>query len=164
LRLNIETGFSRTLLDAFDRGALDAVVVLRESERRDGEALRHDRLGWFAAPSYIHRAGEPVRLATLAPPCGVHAAATRALDAARVPWVTAFVGGGVSAVAAAAIAGLGIAPLASRVAPPGTVDVGPSIPLPKLPRTQVMLHSQVSDPRLSKALRVLAATFRAPAG
>jgi DNA-binding transcriptional LysR family regulator len=163
LRLDVRIGFSRALLDDFDDGKIDAVLVRREAGRRDGEKLLQDRFGWFAAPSFHHRAGEPLRLATLAPPCGVHALAARALDAARIKWIEAFVGGGIAAVAAAVTAGLGVAPLAARLAPPGSVDIGTSAGLPKLPRSDVVLHSRVSDPRLAGAVRTLAAAFRAAA-
>jgi hypothetical protein len=59
-------------------------------------------------------------------------------------------GGGVMTVAAA------VAPLARRIA----VDVGPDIPLPKLPPSDVVLHSRAADARLAGTLRVLAAAFR----
>src|SRR5882757_3503760 len=163
LRLEVRIGFSRALLDDFDNGTLDAVLVRREAGRRDGEKLLQDRFGWFAAPIFRHRAGEPLRLATLAPPCGVHALAARALDAAKIKWIAAFVGGGIAAVAAAVTAGLGVAPLAARLAPPGSIDVGASAGLPKLPRSDVMLHSRVSDPRLAGAVRTLAAAFKSAA-
>ena len=158
LRLELRIGFSRALLDAFDAGAFDAVLVRREGGRRDGEKLLQDRFGWFAAPDF--RAGEPLRLLTLAPPCGVHAMSVRALEAARIKWTEAFVGGGLAAVSAAVMAGLGVAPLAARLAPLGSVDIGESARLPKLPRSVVMLHSRVSDPRLAGAVRTLAAAFR----
>lgn len=161
LRLDVQIGFSRTLLDAFDDGALDAVVVRREAGRRDGEKLLQDRFGWFAAPTFRRHAGEPLRLATLAQPCGVHALSTRALDAAKIKWVEAFVGGGIAAVSAAVTAGLGVAALAARLAPPGSIDIGAS--LPKLPRSDVTLHSRVSDARLAGAVRTLAAAFRSAA-
>jgi DNA-binding transcriptional LysR family regulator len=161
LRLDVRMGFSRALLDDFDKGAIDAVLVRREAGRRDGEKLSQDRFGWFAAPTFRQWSGEPLRLATLAPPCGVHALATRALDAAKIKWVEAFVGGGIAAVAAAVTAGLGVAPLAARLAPPGAVDVGAS--LPRLPRSDVVLYSRVSDPQRAGAVRTLAAAFRAAA-
>lgn len=163
LWLDVRLDFSRPLLEAFDDGALDAVLVRREAGRRDGEKLLNDRFGWFAAPTFQYRAGEPLRLATLAPPCGVHALAGRVLDAAKIKWVEAFLGGGIAAVAAAVTAGLGVAPLASRLAPAGSVDIGTSAGLPKLPRSDVMLHSRVSDPRLAGAVRTLGAAFRAVA-
>jgi DNA-binding transcriptional LysR family regulator len=161
LRLDVRIGFSRALLDAFDGGALDAVLVRREAGRRDGEKLLQDRFGWFAAPTF--HADAPLRLATLAPPCGVHALAARALDGAKIKWIEAFVGGGIAAVAAAITAGLGVAPLAARLAPAGSIDIGESAKLPKLPRSDVMLHSRVSDPRLAGAVRTFSAAFRSAA-
>ena len=104
-----------------------------------------------------------MRLATLAPPCGVRAIAVRALDKAGIAWNETFVGGGVTAVAAAALAGLAVAPLARRIAPAGLVDIGSSEKLPGLGSSKVMLHSRVSDPVKLAALRTLAATFRSVA-
>jgi len=160
LRLEVHIGTSSDMLAAFDRGAHDAVIVRRESARRDGETLLRDRFGWFAAPTFRHRAGEPLRLATLSESCGVRALAVRALDSAAVPWVEAFVGGGVAAVVAAVMSGLAVAPLARRVAPAGAVDIGPRIPLPGLGASEVVLYSRVSDPHLVAAVRVMAASFR----
>jgi DNA-binding transcriptional LysR family regulator len=160
LRLDVRIDTSRDMLDAFDRGAIDAVIVRREGARRDGETLLTDRLGWFASSSYRHPAGEPLRLASLSDACGVRALAVRALEAAGIAWIEAFVGGGIAAVAAAVTSGLAVAPLARRIAPPGAVDVGPALQLPELPASDVVLHSRVSDPQLAGALRVLAAAFR----
>jgi DNA-binding transcriptional LysR family regulator len=160
LHLDVRIGTSRDLLDTFDRGAIDAVIVRREGDRRDGEILLKDRLGWFASPTWRHPAGEPLRLASLSEACGVRALAVRALEAAGIPWIEAFVGGGIAAVVAAVTSGLAVAPLARRIAPPGAVDVGPALRLPELPASDVVLHSRVSDPQLAGALRVLAAAFR----
>src|ERR1700682_4909211 len=104
--------------------------------------------------------GEPLPLATLAPLCGVPAIAVRALDRAGIVWSETFVGGGVTAVVAAALAGLAVAPLARRIAPAGLIGIGPSHRLPPLGASKVMLHSKVSDPAKLAALRTLAATFR----
>jgi DNA-binding transcriptional LysR family regulator len=93
----------------------------------------------------------------------VRALAVRALDKAGIAWNESFVGGGVTAVAAAALAGLAVAPLARRIAPPGLVELGPAEGLPRLPSSKVMLHSKVADPAKQMALRTLAATFRSVA-
>jgi DNA-binding transcriptional LysR family regulator len=160
LTLAVTIGFSRSLLDTYDAGELDAVIVRQEGSRRGGEKLVEDEFGWFAAPKLQWRRGERLRLATLAPPCGVRATAIRALDKAGIPWSETFVGGGVTAVVAAAMAGLAVAPLARRIAPPGMVDIGPAQGLPRLAPSKVMLHSKVSDSAKLAALRTLAATFR----
>jgi DNA-binding transcriptional LysR family regulator len=164
LALAVTIGFSRTLLDSYDAGELDAVIVRQEGSRRSGEKLAEDEFGWFASPRLKWHRGEKLRLATLAPPCGVRAIAVRALDKAGIAWSEAFVGGGVTAVIAAALAGLAVAPLARRLAPPGMIDIGPAHGLPRLGYSKVMLHSKVSDPAKLAALRTLAATFRSVAG
>ncbi|MCA6117246.1 LysR family transcriptional regulator [Bradyrhizobium sp. WSM 1738] len=160
LALSVTIGFSRRMLDAYDAGELDAVVVRQEGSRRGGEKLAEDAFGWFATRRLDWRRGETLPLATLAPPCGVRAVAIRALDKAGIAWGESFVGGGVTAVTAAALAGLAVAPLARRIAPPGLVDIGPAQGLPRLPSSKVMLHSKVSDPAKRMALRTLAATFK----
>jgi DNA-binding transcriptional LysR family regulator len=163
LALAVTIGFSRDLLDAYDAGRIDAVIVRQEGGRRGGEKLAEDEYGWFASPRFAWRRGERLQLATLAPPCGVRAIAVRALDKAGIVWGEAFIGGGVTAVVAAALAGLAVAPLARRIAPPGLVDIGPAQDLPRLGVSKVMLHSKVSDPAKLAALRTLAATFRSVA-
>ncbi|PDT91586.1 LysR family transcriptional regulator [Bradyrhizobium sp. Y36] len=163
LTLAVTIGFSREMQDAYDAGELDAVIVRQEGSRRGGEKLAEDEFGWFASRRFALPKGEALPLATLAPPCGVRAVAVRALDKAGLPWRERFVGGGVTAVVAAALAGLAIAPLARRIAPPGLIDIGPAHKLPKLGSSKVMLHSKVSDPAKLAALRAVAATFRSAA-
>lgn len=160
LTLAVTIGFSRDLLDAYDTGKLDAVIVRQEAGRRGGEKLAEDEFGWFASPRLRWRRGERLRLATLARPCGVRAIAVRALDKAGVEWSEAFIGGGVTAMVAAALAGLAVAPLARRIAPPAMVDIGPTHGLPRIGTSKVFLHSRVGDPAKLAALRALAATFR----
>jgi len=160
LVLAVTIGFSREMLEAYDTGRLDAVIVRQEGSRRGGEKLTEDEFGWFAAKRFVWPRGDALPLATLAPPCGVRAIAVRALDKAGVAWSEGFVGGGVTAVAAAALAGLAVAPLARRIAPAGLIDIGAAQGLPRLGASKVMLHSKVSDSTKLAALRTLAATFR----
>lgn len=160
LQIEVRIASSRDLLAAFDRHELDAAVVRREGSRNDGEVLVEERFGWFAAPTWRHRSEEPLRLATMAPPCGVRAIAVKALDAAGVPWTEVFIGGGVMAVAAAVTAGLGVAALAQRVAPAGAVDVGERLGLPAMAPSAIVLYSAASDPRSREMLRALGAAFR----
>lgn len=68
-----------------------------------------------------------------------------------------------TAVAAAVVSGIAIAPLARRLAPVGSIDVGPILKLPRLGRSKVMLYSRVDDPRRRAALRTLSAAFRSQA-
>jgi DNA-binding transcriptional LysR family regulator len=140
---------------------LDAVVVLRHDEsRRGGEVLLTEGFGWFSAPDFALPVDLPLPLAAQPEPCSLRAMALRALDAARVPWRDAFIGTGAATVGAAAVAGLAVAPLARRVAPVGTVEVGESLGLPALQGREAVLHSNVAGDRAAAALRRVAGAFR----
>lgn len=160
LLIEIRIGSSGDLLQSYDRRELDAVIVRLHVGRTDGEVLAHEKFGWYAAPGWQHRAGEPLPLATLAEPCGVRVMAGQLLDEAGLPWTEIFVGGGVSAVSAAVTAGLGISALARRMLPLGSVEVGPKLGLPELPRLPILLHSRARAGRPQDALTALAAAFR----
>jgi DNA-binding transcriptional LysR family regulator len=160
LLIEVRIASSAPLLQSFDRRELDAVITRTDAGRSDGKLLAEEKFGWFAAPGWQHRAGEPLPLATLAEPCGVRAMAAQALEAAAMPWREIFVGGGVAAVAAAVVAGLGVAALAPRMLPMGAVDVGPRLGLPELPRLPVLLHARVKGGRPREALAALSAAFR----
>jgi DNA-binding transcriptional LysR family regulator len=160
LLIGVRIEGSPNLLKAFELGALDAVIVRREDDRRNGDVLTQERFGWFAAPSFEHRKGEALRLASLSASCGVRNFATRALDAAGLDWVEVFVGGGMAAVTAAVSAGLAVAPLARRVAPVSLIDVSTEFQLPPLPTSEIVLHSNLSDARTKGALRTISAAFR----
>ena len=160
LVIEIRIGSSADLLQSFDRRELDTVIVRLHAGRSDGDVLTEEDFGWFAAPGWQHRVGEPLPLATMAEPCGVRALAGQLLDAAGVPWTEIFVGGGVAAVAAAVMAGLGVAALAPRMVPFGAVDVGPKLGLPDLPRLPVLLHTRVKTGRARDALDALSAAFK----
>ena len=162
LTLEIRIDSSREILDAFEDGALDAAVILRHDSRRtDGEVLMEEPFGWMAAPDFEHRSGEPLYLATQSEPCRVR---EMAVNVAGIAWQEVFVGGGVGTIGAAVAAGLAVAALSRRVAPPGTIDVGESLGLPPLPPRSVVLHSRVADPVAKKALRTFSTTLRAMAG
>ena len=160
LLIEIRIGSSCPLLQGFDRREFDAVIVRRQEDRADGELLAEDSFGWFAAPGWQHRAGAPLPVATMPEPCGVRTLAGQLLDEAGVPWTEVFVGGGVAAVAAAVMAGVGVAALARRMLPFGAVDIGPKLGLPDLPPSPVVLHSRAEDKARQDALTALAAAFR----
>ncbi len=160
LLIEIRIASSGDLLQSYDRRELDTVIVRLHAGRDDGQVLTKEKFGWFAAPGWQHRAGEPLPLATMAQPCGVRAIAEQLLDEADIPWTEVFVGGGVMAVAAAVMAGLGVAALSPRMLPFGAIDAGPRLGLPALPQLPVLLHTRVRDGRARDALTALGAAFR----
>jgi DNA-binding transcriptional LysR family regulator len=161
LAIELRIGSSGDLLQSYDRRELEAAIVRFESGRKDGDLIAQEQFTWFAAPNWQQRAGEPLPVATLAEPCGVRVMAGRLLDEHRIPWSESFVGGGVPAVVAAVMAGLGVAALAPRMLPFGAVDVGARLKLPMLPRLPVILHSRVAPgTRAHAALDALCAAFK----
>ncbi|MGH6614264.1 LysR substrate-binding domain-containing protein [Sphingomonas sp.] len=160
LTIEVQLDTSRALLDAFDRGELDAAIIRREDDRRDGEVLGPEHFGWFAAPQFEHRQGEPLKLAALSSVCGVRDISTRALDAAGIAWTEVFLGGGSSVVTAAVSAGLAVSAFSCRLAPADTVEVSQRFGLPPLPSSEIVLHSTLTDTKSREALRTLACAFR----
>lgn len=160
LRLEVELGLSSKLLEAYDTGALDVAIVRSDARQRDGELLRRDVIGWYAAPGWQWNCAEPLPLVTISGECGLRALSAKALDSAAIGWVDGFLGGGVAAVNAAVSAGLGVAPLARRIAPPDAVEVGRKLGLPALPLARIVLHASTRDPQIRSALRMLSAQMR----
>ena len=164
LVLEMRVGSSRDILSAFDGGALDVAIVLEhDAGRRGGAPLLSETFGWMAARDFVHRPGDPLPLAAQAEACGLRGMGVAALDGAGIPWTEVFVGGGVGTVAAAVTAGLAVAVLSRRVAPHGSIDVGPALGLPALPSRDLVLHASLSDPAARQSLRMLAAAIRSMA-
>lgn len=161
--LEVRVGLSHAMRAAWEAGECDACVLRREAGGQDGEVLGIDPLGWRALPGLVLRGTDPVPLAVLRSPCGVRAAALRALDAARRPWREAFSAGSCAALLAGVGAGCGVAPmgrLAAGDAPDGGADLG----LPPLPPSEIVLCGRAGTPVLAAALRALAGGMRASLG
>lgn len=165
LLLEMRVMTSKEVLAEFDAGAIDAAIVLRHDNRRqDGTLLLYEAFGWMATPDFEHRDGTPLRLATQAEPCSVRSMAIGALDQAGVPWTEVFVGGGATTIGAAVSAGLAVAALGRRVAPAGTIDIGPRLRLPALPQREVVIYASATDAQAKSALRSLGAAIYSTAG
>jgi DNA-binding transcriptional LysR family regulator len=160
LRMEVELDNSAALLGALDRGTIDAAILRRDDDRRDGAVLAPEPFGWYAAPDFAHCPSKPLRIASTAPSCGVRNIAARALDAVGIAWTEVFLGCS-PLVADAVTAGLAVAVFATRLAPAGTVEVGAKFGLPVLPASELVLVYGVSDPKSRAILKEIAAAYRA---
>lgn len=158
--LEIRVGLSHAVRAAWESGECDACVIRREVGGQDGEVLGTDALGWRAAPGFSLRQEDPIPLAVLAPPCGVRAAALRALDAAHRPWREAFSAGSCASLLAGVRAGCGVAPM-GQLAAGDMPDRGEELGLPRLPPSEIVLFGRAGTPVLVAALRALASGVRA---
>ncbi|MFC4763917.1 LysR family transcriptional regulator [Dyella koreensis] len=161
LLIELRAAGSVEIADAYDEGKLDAALVLQPGDkRRNGDKLYDETFAWIAAADWQPRTGQPLPLSTQGASCSIRNAAVRTLDLAGIPWTEVFIGKGAAMVGAAAAAGLAIAVLPRRSAPPHTVDVGASLSLPELPTHEVVLYSALHDRRSRAALGTLAAAFK----
>jgi DNA-binding transcriptional LysR family regulator len=160
LTIEVRLDSSPELLDAFDRGEIDAAIIRREDDRRDGEVLGPEHFGWFATPGFVRRQGEPLKLAASSPSCRIRNLATRALDAQGIAWREVFLGCGSFVIADAVAAGLAAAAFPIRLAPTGTIEVSKRFGLPPLPSSEIVLLSTLSDAKSRAALRTIAGAFR----
>ncbi|HJT11252.1 MAG TPA: LysR family transcriptional regulator, partial [Dongiaceae bacterium] len=156
LTIEVRLDNASALLAACDRGEIDAVIIRRDDDRRTGEVLAPEHFGWFAAPDFVYRPGEPLRLAASSPSCGIRNIANQALDAAGIAWTEIFLGCGSFVVAEAVQAGLATAIFSRRLAPAGTIEVSRRFGLPPLPPSEIVLLSSLSDPRSRAMLKTLA--------
>jgi len=164
LLIELRAAGSRDVAAAYEEGKLDAALVLQAGEHRgNGEKLFDESFVWIAAPDWQPRAGQPLPLSTQGPTCSIRNAAVRTLDQAGIPWTEVFIGKGAAMVGAAVAAGLAIAALPRRSAPPHVIDIGATLSLPALPVHEVVLYSALHDRRSRAALGTLAAAFRSMA-
>lgn len=158
--LHLRTAGTRTLLELYDAGELDAIIVLRHDDiRRDGEFLFQESFGWYCAADFDLQANVPVPLVLQPAPCNLRAMALRALDTASIAWREVFVGTGATAVGAAAEAGIGVALLAQSAVPAGVAEVRARM-LPELPKLDVVMISTVTGDYGNSVLRRITRAFR----
>lgn len=161
LLIEIRVAGSREVLEAYEKGSLDAALILQpDNHRGQGETLFAETFAWIAAANWEPRPGQPLPLSTQGESCSIRASAVRALDQAGIAWTEVFIGKGAAVVGAAASAGLAIAVLARRAAPTGTVDVGAKLALPPLPTHEVVLYTALHDRRSRDAMRTLGTAFK----
>lgn len=164
LLLELRVAGSRELMQAYEKGEIDAALVVQpEGSRQRGETLYRELFAWIGLAGWRPRPGEPLPLSTQGESCGIRSAAVRALDQAGVAWTEVFIGKGAAVLGAAAAAGYAVSVLARRAAPGGTVDLGPVLSLPTLPSQDVVLYTALNDRRSRQALHALAEAFKQPA-
>jgi DNA-binding transcriptional LysR family regulator len=159
LDISVRVGASHELLAEFDREEVDVAIVRNERHRRDAESLFEDRYGWFADLSMRTR-GDPMPLVTVDDACGIRGTAIRLLAQEGIQWSDAFIGGGVATALYAAAAGMGVAPLPTRLAASRLIDVGELFGLPPLPTVEMVMYSRWMDAHTRESLRILAGAFR----
>ncbi|MEM1132289.1 MAG: LysR substrate-binding domain-containing protein [Pseudomonadota bacterium] len=158
-RVSLEVTCKLTLpiLERFDGGEFDLVLIKRHPGAGDGETVLHENLAWVAAREYpLPDGDEPLALVCAPRPCVLRDLATRQLDTAGRAWRIAFSSGSLAGNLAALRSGLGIAPLPREMAP-ADLKVLPKSALPVLPDIETAML-EAAD--LSPAAQLLRDTIR----
>ncbi|MEV0204183.1 LysR substrate-binding domain-containing protein [Streptomyces sp. NPDC050788] len=159
LELTVE--LSGTLHEQLAAGKLDLVLAKRRPEDSRGQLVWHDELVWIGAERLRLEPDRPVPLIVFPPPGITRAVALESLEREGRPWRIACTSGSLSALIAAASAGLGVMAHSRGLIPPGLARVPTRFGLPELtPVDFVLIHSHRPG-TAQEAADALAATILA---
>jgi DNA-binding transcriptional LysR family regulator len=167
--MELTAGLSEDLYRNFDSGALDIIFVKRRSADRRGMVAWREPIAWTAQPGFRVDSGTALPLLLYPAPSLTRAKAVEALEKAKRGWRIAFTSGSLSALTAAARAGLGLMPHSARLLPPGLAVIAPGRGLPRLPDIEFVILGPSGRNPVSEALTAVIlqwashASTRAPA-
>ncbi|MDN8615666.1 LysR family transcriptional regulator [Variovorax ginsengisoli] len=146
VHLELTTGLSADLVANHEAGQLDVVIAKPKNEgsSRRGRVIWREALVWIAASTFRSRAGQPVQLVMMRPPCVYREVMTQALDASKREWNTACTSSNLNGTLAAVRAGLGVTVLGKSFVQSGMKILPTSQQWPALPNTEVAVISEDS--------------------
>ena len=165
--MELTAGLSADLYSAFDAGDLDIIFVKRRAGDPRGVSAWREPIAWIGRGDYWLDPDSPLPLLVYPPPSVTRARAFETLDAARRAWRIAFTSGSLSALSAAARAGIGLMPHSVRLMPPGLTVIAPGPNLPRLPEVEfVIIGPGRGDPVAEALTGVILqwTTYRSAAG
>jgi DNA-binding transcriptional LysR family regulator len=137
VHLDLMTGLSCELLEAYDKGSIDAVIAKKDGLAQRGRVIWREPLVWMAAADYEADAAKPARLVMLRSPCTYRDLMITALDTVRREWTAACTASSLMGVQAAVAGGLGVTVLGRSFVQPGMQILPPSEQWPPLPMTEI---------------------------
>jgi DNA-binding transcriptional LysR family regulator len=152
VQLNVACDLTLNLVDGFQQGNFDLILVKRDPQRvKGGSKVWREPLVWAAADYY--RPEKPLSLVLSPQPCIYRARALAALDRARKPWYISYTSPSLAGTIAAVKAGFGITVLPANMLPAGIHPILKEIKLPELADAEIAL---IKCENLSKAGEMLA--------
>lgn len=137
VQLNVSCDLTLNLLEGFNRGEFDVVLVKRDPKTsKSGIKVWKEPLVWVAANHY--EIEHPLSLVLSPQPCIYRARALAALDKAQKPWRISYTSPSLAGTVAAVRAGLGITALPANMLPTGTHSIS-SKKLPELADAEIAL-------------------------
>lgn len=121
--LELTVGLSENVREKLELDLLDLAFIKRRAGEQQGELVWREPMVWVSATDFILDPAQPISLILLAPPAITRTAALAALESIGSNWNVVCTSGTQSGIHAALAAGLGIAPHARSLVPPGLVEV-----------------------------------------
>lgn len=145
VQLNVSCDLTLNLIDGFQKGLFDLILVKRDPQRvKGGVKVWREPLVWAAADHY--RIPATLSLVLAPQPCIYRARALAALDKAKRPWHISYTSPSLAGTLAAVQAGLGITVLPANMLPVGLHSLG-SAQLPLLADAEIALLKRDGLPR-----------------
>ncbi len=150
--VDVTTGFTTDLLDRLG-GQFDLVLSTHPLGEGKGERLRVEKTRWVFSAGHEVPGGPSIPLALLPPGNLFRNWAIEALDEAGIGWRVLFTSSSITAVEAAAAAGIAVCVAKQGSASEGLRFLGPQHGFPDLPDTEIVLNR--STGRCPNATRIL---------
>ena len=155
MHIDLMTGLSCSLLQAYDEGRLDAVIAKRDGTAQRGRVIWREPLVWLAAADYQVDFSRPARLVMLPAPCTYRELMISALDSVRREWTAACTASSLMGVQAAVAGGLGVTVLGKSFVQEGMQILRAPQHWPALPMTEITVVGE--DTKAADLIRPLVA-------
>jgi len=159
IRLDLQIGISAELIGLLDTGGVDVVLAKRPWGSARGRLAWREKLVWAVADGFDLAEEAPLPLALFREHSVSREAALEALRAGDRPWHIVYTSPNLTGVRAAALAGLGVAPLPSSALGPGLRILGAAEGLPTLPDLDFAIFEQRRPGPAAAALAAALATL-----
>ncbi|PTQ13441.1 LysR family transcriptional regulator [Sphingomonas oleivorans] len=155
VHVDLMTGLSCALLEAYDDDRLDAVIAKKDGLAQRGRVVWREPLVWMAAADYQLDPAGPARLVMLPAPCTYRELMISTLDSVRREWVAACTASSLMGVQAAVAGGLGMTMLGKSFVQQGMQILRVPDHWPALPMTEITVVGE--DSKAADLVRPLVA-------
>jgi DNA-binding transcriptional LysR family regulator len=142
--LDLMTGLSCDLLQAYNDGRLDAVIAKKDGKAQRGRIIWREPLVWMVSADYVVDASKPAKLVMLRAPCTYRELMISSLDSVRREWTTACTASSLMGVQAAVAGGLGVTVLGRSFVQQGMQILRAPEHWPPLPMTEIVVIGEGS--------------------
>ena len=140
VQLDLRVGRSKELVAQYDQGAVDVMIVMRQSAASDEVAVLREPMVWLSASPDVLPVDEQLPLAVLDPPCGFRSAAVDALEGSGRPYRIAATSPSLSGLRAAVRGGIALTARTERFVGEGVAIAPEGLALPALPDAEFSLR------------------------